>query len=204
MEMSLANDRRDLSRFPQVIRGSSLLNFRAASVIAIGMGALAVASCSPAGAADDAKSFTGKIVDGIHSGLVNVHCVGQTFVRSPATGDTIVKPLTVDYAIDEPNQRVLQYSEERQVMEPAGSGAECHTTISNKSADIECAAAQTLPSDGTEKVWAHTRLDRVLGKLTADITIRKTYRENWRNSERSMSARADCSPGTDPTTIRKF
>lgn len=177
---------------------------RVTPVLLLGISVWAFAACSPAGAAGDGNSVNAETIAMGQGGMVNVHCVGRTFVRSPVTGDTIIKPLVADYVIDEPNKRVLQYSEERQIMVTVGSGGACSTNMSNKSANVDCAAVQALPDGGKESLSAQTRLDRILGKLTIDVTVRRTHPIRAENTERTFSARADCARSTDPTTIRKF
>ena len=167
--------------------------------------AFALAGCSPAGAANDVSEGDRTLTAQTSGPIVNVHCVGRVGARSPASGDVSVKPLTADYEIDQPNNRLLQYSVEKQVVEPVGSAELCRTTVTDKLARVECHAAHTLPDGRTEAISTTTRLDRVLGKLSYDVLIEKNYiRGGAADTVNALTVRADCQPGVDPTTIRKF
>lgn len=171
-------------------------------LIAVGLGSLALGACSSAGAADKEQGVQEQAAAIASRSAIFVHCVGH--MSRPVPSGTATSSLTSDYAIDEPNKRLLVYSVERQAMEPVGTDDDCQTNISDKLAEVRCAASQTIPDEGIETLTAHTRLDRVLGKLSINVTLRKDHEEGWRNSSKTVSGRADCTPGKDPTTIRAF
>lgn len=179
-------------------------NSRGPAIAGMGLVALVLAGCSPADAVTGEHTTKADAAPGAGS-LVYIHCVGQLASRSPVTGDVSVRSLTADYAIDDSNKRILEYSVERQVMQPLGKSDQCSTTVTDKIGQVQCQASQPRSYGGIEIVSTDTRLDRVLGKMTFNVRVQKSYREGGElNSVTAFSAEANCTPGVDPTTIRKF
>ena len=89
-------------------------------------------------------------------------------------------------------------------MQPLGTSDQCRTTVTDKMARVQCQASLTQEF-GIEIITADTRIDRILGKLRLDVDIQKRYGiRGDLKSVGGMSVRADCAPGIDPTTVRKF